>query len=254
MSVVDDVEQIWHRIKIRLYSYHLPGRKEGELIARTENEKVLFIEDISKEAKERGGYTGNVDDLNNHVAVFLREVAHQLCDGYEINFGGLFAIYPNVGGVFENEHEPIDKDKHKISFRFRTLNGLRKLAERIEVVSEGLADTLGYLMEIVDVTTGLANDVVTKNGIFMLSGNKMKISGEADQTGVYFVAANSPDMSVKVTTNLAVNEPTKIIGTVPELQPDKDWYVEVRTNFSGTSTKPLKDTRVIRSKFTVKQA
>jgi hypothetical protein len=46
----------------------------------------------------------------------------------------------------------------------------------------------------------------------------------------------------------------RLVGTIPELLPDRDWYVEVRTFFSGSAGKPLKEMRVIRSKFAVRQA
>jgi hypothetical protein len=252
MSVIDGVEQVLHRIRVKLYPNYLPG-KEGELIARTDNEKSLSFEEVSKAAKERGGFTGSLDDLNEHVAVFLREAAHQLCDGYEVNFGGLFAVYPNVGGVFANEYDPVDRDKHKVSFRFRTLGSLRRLADHIEIVSEGLAAAGGYIAELTDVTSGLANETVTKGGIFTLSGDKIKIAGDAARTGVYFITLGSPNVSVKAAGNLAVNTPSQIIGTVPELLAGKDWYVEVRTNFSGNTANPLKEMRTIRSAFAVRQ-
>jgi hypothetical protein len=253
MSVIDNVEQVMHKIRVRLYFSHLPG-KEGQLIARTVNEKALSHEEVCVAAKERGGFTGSLDDLQEHTAIFLREAAYQLCDGFGVSFGGLFSVYPNVGGVFENERDPVNKDKHKVSFHFRMLNSLSKLADRIEVISEGLADSTGYIADIVDVTTGIVNEVVTKDGMFILSGDKIRIAGDAATTGVYFFSPGSPDVSIKVTTNLAINDPSKIIGMVPELPSDKDWYVEVHTNFSGNTATLLKETRTIRSKFTVKQA
>ncbi|MDR1468658.1 MAG: DUF4469 domain-containing protein [Spirochaetaceae bacterium] len=252
MSVIDDAVQVLHRIRVKLYPSHLP-EKEGEFIARTVNEKTLTDGEVCVAAKERGGYTGSLDDLNEHIAIFLREVAHQLCDGFGVNFGGLFTVYPNVGGVFENEYDPLDKEKHKVNFHFRTLHALRKLADRIEVISEGLAETAGYIAEITDVTTGLVNDVVTKGGIFMITGDKIRVAGKASETGVIFFTPGNPNVSIKVAANLAVNDPSKIIGTVPELLPGKNWYVEVRTNFSGSPTRPLKEVRTIRSKFTVTQ-
>jgi hypothetical protein len=252
MSVIDDVTQVLHRIRVKLYPSNLPERK-GELIARTVNEKTLTYEEVCASAKERGGFTGSLDDLKEHIAIFLREAAHQLCDGYGVNFGGLFTVYPNVGGVFENERAPVDKNKHKVTFHFRVLNGLRKLAELIEIISEGLAESAGYITEITDVTTGMVNDIVTKGGIFTLTGDKIKITGEGNKIGVFFYSLGSPNVGIKAGANLAVNDPSKIIGTVPELLPDKDWYIEVRTYFSGSSATPLKELRTIRSAFMVKQ-
>ncbi|MDR0638223.1 MAG: hypothetical protein LBG27_04855 [Spirochaetaceae bacterium] len=144
MSVIDDVAQVPHRIRVKLYPNHLPGKK-GEFVARTVNEKTLSYEEVCGAAKERGGYTGSLEDLKKHVAIFLKEVAHQFCDGFGVNFGGLFTIFANVGGVLENEYSLIDKIKNRVNFK--VLYALRQLADRIEVVSEGLAETTGYIAQ-----------------------------------------------------------------------------------------------------------
>jgi hypothetical protein len=39
------------------------------------------------------------------------------------------------------------------------------------------------------------------------------VYGPGNQVGVFFIAPGSPDIAVKVTANLAVNEPSRIIGT-----------------------------------------
>jgi hypothetical protein len=253
MSVLDDVKEVFHRVRVKLYPSHLEDLK-GTFYARTANEKTLDYKEVCKMAKERGGYTGNLDDLEEDVAAFLRESAHQMCDGFAINFGGLFAASPRISGVLLNAHQPLDPEKNKIVIHFRPLHGLSKVTDRIEVVSEGLADTSGYITEITDVATGLVNDVVTKGGIFTLAGDKIRVTGDPAKTGVVFFLPGSPNVSIKAAGNLAVNDPSKIVGTVPELLAGKDWFIEVRTYFSGHGASPLKEMRTIRSTFTVKLA
>ncbi|MDR1469846.1 MAG: DUF4469 domain-containing protein [Spirochaetaceae bacterium] len=253
MSVLDDVKQVLHRVRVKLYPSNLP-ENEGKLIARTVNEKTLTYEEVCVAAKERGGYTGSLDNLKEDVAVFLRESAHQLCDGFAINFGGMFSISPNLGGLLENEHEPIDPEKHKITFHFKTLPPLNALSDRIEIISEGLADTNGYIMEITDVTTGQVNDVVTKGGIATITGDRLKVAGDPAKVGVFFYSLGSPNVSIKVAGNLAINDPKRIVFTVPELLAGKNFFVEVRTYYSGSEARPLKEMRTVRSKFMVKQA
>jgi hypothetical protein len=240
-------------MRVWLYPCNLEGHK-GEFFARTENEKTLTLEQICVAAKERGGFTGSIEDLKEHIAIFLREAVHQMRDGFAVNFGGLFVVYFHVGGFFENGRAQADKEQNPVTVHFRPLSDLRKSAGTIEVVCLGVADTQGYIAEIADVTSKTVNEVVTKGGIFILSGDKIEVFGPSNRVGVCFVAPGSPDIAVPVTANLAVNEPSKIIGTVPELLPDRDWYIEVRTNFSGNTGHPLKETRLIRSSFTVRQA
>jgi hypothetical protein len=55
---------------------------------RTVNEKTFSFEEVCAAAKERGGFTGSLDDLKERVAIFLREAAHHLCDGFEVRRTG----------------------------------------------------------------------------------------------------------------------------------------------------------------------
>jgi hypothetical protein len=252
MSVIDDDVLKVHDTEVLLYESHLEGY-EGKLFARTLNDKTLGYKDICVSAKERGGFSGSVIDLEDHTVVFLREMAYLLRDGYRVNIGGLLEANLDVGGWVESEHAPLDPEKNKLRVSVKALPGGRKLVEGIHAVNRGLAPVQNYIAEIIDTETGEVNGFVTKDGIFTLIGHRIKVDGLASKVGVFFYLPGTPSVSVKAAGQLAVNEPSKLVGKVPELMPGKDWYVEVRTFFSGNSAKPLKEMRTIRSKFTVRQ-
>jgi hypothetical protein len=50
----------------------------------------------------------------------------------------------------------------------------------------------------------------------------------------------------------AENDPQRIIGIIPELLPNKQWTLEVRTQYSNGTTL-LKELRTIASPFTLTQ-
>ena len=96
---VYSVKEVLHKIHVRLYPSNLP-QAHGALFARTDSEAVLSVEDVAKELKTRGGFTGNYQDLIAHSRQFLDEMIYQLCDGFAVNLG-YFSIHPVVGGFFE---------------------------------------------------------------------------------------------------------------------------------------------------------
>jgi hypothetical protein len=239
---------VLHRIRVKLYPNYLPG-VEGAYIARTDSEASLTIEQVCAALKNRGGFTGNYDDLVEHVRQFLDEVVYQLCDGFTVSLK-YFSIHPNVGGTFDMVFEGHDAQKHPVSFRFRVLAPLRALAERIVVEVEGLADVQGYIDEFVDVTTESVNETLTPGGIFSIAGHKLKLTGDNPEVGVYFVPEANPAGRVKVGGHLAENTPAKLIGVIPALDAGK-WKVEVKTQFSGSGSTMLKAPRTITSAFTL---
>jgi hypothetical protein len=70
---------------------------------------------------------------------------------------------------------------------------------------------------------------------------------------VFPAAPGSPAISVKAGGGLIENTPAKISGIIPEPVPGKERYAEARTRFPN-GTNLLKEIRVIRSAFTLKEA
>jgi hypothetical protein len=172
MALINNVTEVLHRIRVKLYPSYL-NTVQGEYIAQTNSEASLSIEEICAALKNRGGYTGNYNDVVEHVKQFFDELVYQLCDGFTVNTG-YFSIHPNVGGTFDKVTEGHDEQKHPVTFRFRTLAQLRALAEHIVIDVEGLADVQGYIDEFTDVTTASVNESADEDddglgGIFSLS-------------------------------------------------------------------------------------
>ena len=244
---LNDEKEILHSIRVKLYPNHLPNA-EGEYIARTSNEAYLSIEKVCAVLKQRGGFSGNYDDLVSYVRQFFDEAAYQLCNGFAVNTG-YYSIYPVIGGTFDSAHESYDRKKHPISFRFHTGPKLRALVEKIDVSVEGLAKTQGSIFAFYDFDTDTSNDTATPGGLFSVSGDRIRVIGDDPSIGVYFVAEDDPASEVKVETVLAVNTVSRLVGVVPPLN-SGSWRIAVRTQYSPGSFQ-LKEPRLIASGFTV---
>jgi hypothetical protein len=208
---------------------------EGAYLARTDDEKSLRSEDVCAALQTRGGHDGSsYMTLVENIREFLDEMVYQLCDGYSINLGYI-SIHPRIGGTWENALEPFDRKKHPIGFTFRVLKPLRDLMANIEVFIEGIANTNGFIAEVTDVTTEAVNEVLTPEGMFAISGHKIKIAGESADCGVFFVNVASPGQRLRAVGHLAENSASKVIGMLPELGAGK-WQVEVVTQFTGSGT------------------
>jgi len=236
--------EVMHSINIRLYPNYLPGY-EKTYIARTVNDASLSIEDVCTSLAKRGGFTGEYNDLVSHVRQFLNEVTYQLCDGYAVNTG-YFSIYPNVGGTFVNELDRPDPEKNPLTIRFQANKQLRDIIKDIRVVNQGLASTNGYIAEYIDTDEKAVNDIFVPGNAFVLIGDKIKVSDDDPECGVYFVPESDSSRAVKV-RRIIENNPSKIIGIAPEM--GESCRVEIRTRYTGSSRITLKKIRSITSKF-----
>ncbi|MDR2796318.1 MAG: DUF4469 domain-containing protein [Spirochaetaceae bacterium] len=241
MAIINNVDDVLHRVRVKLYPSYLP-KLEGAYIARTDNEATLTIEEICAAMKNRGGFTGNYNDLVEYVGQFLDEAAYQLCDGFAVNMG-YFSIHPGVGGTFDKATEGHDAGKHPISFRFRARAPLRALVEHIVVEIEGLADSSGYIDEFIDINTEAVNETLTPGGQFSVSGHKIKVAGDDAGIGVFFVSAADPALRVKAAGHLAENAASKVIGIIPALNAGV-YTLEIVTQYTHGGS-ALKEPRTI---------
>jgi hypothetical protein len=185
MGLTNNMDDVLHKIKVNLYPNYLP-KVDGRYIARTENEASLSISKICTAMKNRGGFTGNYDNLIENIRMFLDECAYQLCDGYALNLK-YYSIHPNIGGTFESEKETHNQKKNPINFRFRTLLPLSKLIEHIDVEITGVADHNAFIDQFIDRDNESINDTFTTGDMFCITGNKIKIAGDNPECGVYFI-------------------------------------------------------------------
>jgi len=254
MAIINNINEVLHRIRVKLYPNYLPkiGNVEmGAYIARTDSEASLSIEQVCAALKNRGGYGGDYEDLVEGVKQFFDETAYQLCDGFTVNTG-YYSIHPNIGGTFNTVNEVHDHKKHPITFRFRTGKKLRRLIEHIGVDIEGIVDSSGWIDEFIDTDEDSINTLFVGGDQFVLHGHKIKIAGDNPGVGVFFVPVNAPEQAKKV-TRIAENTPSKIIGIAPQTEHQHN-RIEVRTQFSGSSGTLLKTPRVITSAFTIEEA
>jgi hypothetical protein len=246
MSVTDTAEGRLHKVKVKLYPNNLPGA-EGKYTARVRNEASLSIENVAAAMKERGGFTGNYNDLVMHVKLFFDEMAYQLCDGFAVDTG-YFSIHPNVGGLFSTAHEDAGGKGHPISFSFHARPLLRNLARHITVeAEEGKAG--GIVERFTDFEGGAVNATVTPGGLFSISGARIKVKGDNPECGVYFVSEEDGGMRYKAPGPLAVNTNLKVMGKAPAL-PRGTYHIEIKTQFTIGGI-DLKEPRTVTGAFTL---
>jgi hypothetical protein len=248
MAIINNVEEVLHRIRAKLYPNYLPTI-EGAYIARTENEAALSIEQVCAALKNRGGFSGGYEHLVTYVKAFFDEAAYQLCDGFSVNTG-YYSIHPNISGTFNSANETYNRNKNPVSFRFRTQAKLRHLTELIAIDIQGVADVNGWIDTFTDIDTESINGTATVGNQFIIRGNKIKIAGDDPSVGVYFI--NTEDNSETKITRIAENTSSKIIGIITDI-PGSSFKVVIKTQFANSNSVFLKTPRIITSSFIIEK-
>jgi hypothetical protein len=244
MGITENVSYLLHPTRVKLYNNYLPGIP-GKFIARTLNYKSISIEDVCNALRTRGGFKGDYEDLVHNIHKYYEETAYQLADGYAIN-NGYYAVYPNIGGTFNNPNDEYDREANPVSFRFGIRRKLRELLKNITIDIDGIADVQGYIGEFYDYDEKEVNSIFVPGDQFVIHGTKIKLAGEDPGIGVYFVPVEDPSKAVKV-KRIAENTGSKISGIAPDTEHQYN-RLEIRTQYTG-SNNLLKTPRSIVSDF-----
>ncbi|MDR2516528.1 MAG: DUF4469 domain-containing protein [Spirochaetaceae bacterium] len=241
MAVINEVTEILHKIEAKLYPNYL-GKGAGAYVARAKAEAPLSIEDVCAAAKNRGGFTGQYEDLAEHARIFINEIIYQLLDGFSVQFGSFCSLHTGIGGTYHGANDHIGAENLHVAFR--ALRHLKELLLKVKIENEGIAGDGAYIDEIIDVHSGAVNSVLTPGNMVHITGHKIKVEGEESEVGVWFVA-QADGARVKISERLGNNRSNELLGLIPPLAAGT-YKVEVVTRFSHSST-VLKAPRTIAS-------
>jgi hypothetical protein len=175
----------------------------------------------------------------------LAAASYNLCNGYTANLG-LFSLYFNVGGTFKTVHDTPDPKQHPLTLRLRVHAVFHELLKATHVVLDGLADASGCIDQYSDEKLGEEHHLFAPGNMFVLQVHKIKIAGDAQDLGVFFVPVDNPSAYLQA-KRIIENTPTKVVGIAPDTGFARN-RIEVRTQFSGGGSF-LKSPRVITSPF-----
>ncbi len=207
--------EIFHSVKAYLYDNALTSDPD-DYVARVNSERSLSSEEICESAVSRGGADISQASMLHGTNLFFKEMAYQLCNGYSVNTG-YFTATPLIRGVFNSPDDTFDPERHTILFQFNQGDTLRNELSTIEVQIMGVADTGLGISQVTDMKTGSVNDQLTPGRNLRIDGHKLKVAGENENTGIFFINQSSEEETKVDASDLIINNPSELLIIIPEL-------------------------------------
>lgn len=142
----------------------------------------------------------------------------------------------NIRGVFESETDKFDPKPHSLDISYNPGKIARGLLADTAVNVTKAATTGPIVGMVTDSKSDTTNERLTPGQPIKIAGSNLKIIGDPDKVGVFFVSTN--DATAKKSELIVTNNPSELTLTVPELQ--NGWYrIRVVTNYAsgGKQTK-----------------
>lgn len=177
-------------------------------------------------------------DIVAVFSAFFEAIEGCIRRGENINLP-IFNVGYSITGVFDNEDESFNPEKHQINVNMNNGLQIKRAIEQIKLTKIDAVLTDPVLYHFNDLASKTTNDQLTKNSLFELTGSRLKVAGEDLDVGLYFVAEDGSETKVSL---LAENSNKKLIGQVPEIAVGT-YHVLLKTQStrSAYTTKEIKE-------------
>jgi hypothetical protein len=208
--------------------------------------KTLSSEDIARLIVEGGS------ELHYETVLDIIKRAGHICidklqEGYSVQTE-VCRIAPRVSGAWHGASTAFDPKTHKVTLTITPTNTVRDALDDVAVEVLGIRDSGAFIGLVSDVTTKAIDGTITPGGQVIITGDKIKVEGDPEETGIgVFLDSSTSTFQL---TSLAVNHPREIIGMLPRLNVG-NYTLYIVTRFASGKIL-LKEPRRIEYKTTLK--
>ena len=141
-----------------------------------------------------------------------------------------YQLLPRIVGPFASNDAAFDAKIHKLMIDMVLTSFARKELALVAVESLGPKQKTAYISLVTDTLTDLTDGTITPNDDIYIEGNRIKVAGEAEGVGIFFVPEDGK-APIKVTRKLTKNDPSLLLVRVPDLE-DGKYTLRIVTQFS----------------------
>lgn len=172
-------------------------------------------------------------ECNAVIAATFRALGQRLQKG-EGFISEFLLIDRSISGVFDNDDDRFDPERHQIKANVRLGSTLAKMAEQSPVKKVLTIKKLPVPETFRDLKTKTFNDRLTPGSFAEIVGKDLKIDDlDNPEEGVFFIDQGG---TVTRVADVANNYPGKLTIEVPDTLSKGEYTLEVRTVRRGTQT------------------
>ena len=204
------------------------------------------IEDVANAVLEDGNeYTKEtLLAVYNHMEDAIREL---VTSGHTVTTENIVYV-PKIKGTFDKDGL-WDSDANSYSCAVNPAQTFRQELAAVTPSFTGYVNASGgaQIETITDVTTGETSGALSAGGAVIVTGTKIKVTG--DDSGLWFVTSDDngeydDDGTSYEVTLFAVNDPSKLVFSLPDELTSGTYYIVIKTRFASSGTL-LKTVRTI---------
>ena len=195
--------------------------------ARVLPHTIFDTDGIIKKMTQRG--TGCTEaDIRAVLHIYYEVVSDEVSYGNHVNTP-LANYKPGIVGVFASAADSFDSSRHEIKANISSGVLMAQKMKVSTVTKIRKPEPKPFILEYIDVNSGLSNSKVTSGGMGLITGEELKFNPENVEEGIFFVNGTTTKVAV-----IGTRTEGKLMFTVPTL-PAGNYSLEVRKAYQTTS-------------------
>lgn len=225
-------------LPVALYPNKMRQSNDGKLTyyAKTINRGVCTNADLVDDVIASGQNDGVSKEQILRIAELLNEAKMQrVSDGYTVD-DGINRFCAKVKGTFDSDSDTFSSDRHAIGLSVHPSSAANdRLSSLRPVIRQG--------NEIKPVVTGVfdleskGDTVLTRGGFLNISGTNIRIGGESEEVGLYFIHSQDDTKDVKLSAEkLGINTQNRLACVIPSGLEEGSYRLKVVTQALSSKT------------------
>lgn len=222
-------------LPVALYPNKMLTDKDGKnkLYAMTVVRGVCTLEDLVNDIVASGlNEEFSKEQILNLLNLVNNAKLARLAEAFTVD-DGITRLLLRVKGSFESESDTFSTERHSIEISSSTISEANKYFEKLRPAIRQGNSKKPAITAVYDVRSKSGN-MLTKGGFLEIKGVNIKICGENQDVGLYFVNTDDSSQTVKLAVEeLGINASTRIACVVPQNLVSGSYRIKVVTQFMG---------------------
>ena len=198
-----------------------------DCMAQVVDARTYTQEDIAQEMIKRGSSL-TAADIAAYQKLEVEVYKDIIANGGNLNTP-LISTSFSITGVFANQTDSFDKNRHVIRLNVNAGAELREAAAKTTVQKVETTSTDPYITSVSDKISG-ESSVVKTGSVMQITGSRLRFDAADPEQGVFAVTAGGEFRC----STVVENKPARLLVLLSTDVPAGDFTVEVRTKITGT--------------------
>lgn len=222
-------------LPVALYSNNMvkDRNSRSKFYAMTITRGVCTDEDIANDIVVAGLNAGFSKEQILSIMMLARNAKlSRLAEGFVVD-DGINKFRLKLNGSFESDTEDFSPEKHSIGISSHPTAAAMKVFEEIKPVIRKGNSKKPVITGVYDAKSK-AESVLTRGGYLEIKGTNIRVLGDCEEVGLYFVNTEDSSKTVKLSASeLGRNASTAIACVVPADLENVEYSIKIVTQFIG---------------------